>query len=409
MVPLIDNRTARRLFLERQGLAFAPTPKMARAGLLDLIGHMGFIQVDSISTVERAHHMILFSRNQTYRQKDLKHLLERDRALFENWTHDASIIPTEFYPYWKHSFGREREKLRERWRKWRREGFEAQFGQVLERVASDGPIMSRDMAADHRSGGENANGRDGSGGWWDWHPSKTALEFLWRTGDLAVCRREAFQKVYDLSERVIPERHRAPEIGGKAFIDWACRSAIDRLGFATSGEVAAFFDLITAAEARAWCEAERGKSLVEVDIEAAAGAKPRRAFARPETLDALTNLPEPPGRLRVLSPFDPLIRDRNRTERLFGFQYRIEVFVPAAKRRYGYYVFPLLEGDRLIGRIDMICRRKTGDLDVTGLWLEPKVKLSKGRLAALEAELDRLRRFTGMERVRFEDGWIKEI
>jgi uncharacterized protein YcaQ len=146
---------------------------------------------------------------------------------------------------------------------------------------------------------------------------------------------------------------------------------------------------------------------VEVDIETAAGGKPRRAFAWPDTIETLARLPEPPGRLRVLSPFDPLIRDRNRTERLFGFQYRIEVFVPADKRRYGYYVFPLLEGDRLIGRIDMICRRKTGDLDVTGLWLEPKVKLSKGRLAALEAELERLRRFTGMERVRFADGWVQ--
>ena len=411
MVPLIDNRTARRLFLERQGLAFAPTPKMTRTGLLDLIGHMGFVQVDSISTVERAHHMILFSRNQTYRQKDLKHLLERDRALFEKWTHDASIIPTEFYPYWQHSFGREREKLRERWRKWRREGFEAQFDQVLQRVASDGPIMSRDMAADHRGGDGKSNGRngnDGGGGWWDWHPSKTALEFLWRTGELAVCRREAFQKVYDLSERVIPECHREPDIGREAFIDWACRSAMDRLGFATSGEIAAFFDLISAAEARAWCAAENGRSLVEVDVETAAGEKPRRAFAWPDTIGTLAGVPEPPGRLRVLSPFDPLIRDRNRTERLFGFQYRIEVFVPADKRRYGYYVFPLLEGDRLIGRIDMICRRKTGDLDVTGLWLEPKVKLSKGRRAALEAELERLRRFTGMERVRFEDGWIRE-
>jgi uncharacterized protein YcaQ len=403
MIPLIDNRTARRIFLQRQGLSFAPTPKLDRAGLLDLIGHIGFVQVDSISTVERAHHMILFSRNQTYRPRDLKHLLERDRSLFENWTHDASIIPTEFYPYWQHSFARERDRLRERWRRWRREGFEAQFDQVLERVASGGPVMSRDMAADHRG----ADGRTNGQGWWDWHPSKTALEFLWRTGDLAVTRREAFQKVYDLTERVIPGRHREPEIGREAFVDWACRSALDRLGFATSGEIAAFWDLISAAEARDWCAAEKGRSLVEVDIETTAGGKPRRALTRPDLLDRLDDLPEPPGRLRVLSPFDPLIRDRNRTERLFGFEYRIEVFVPAAKRRYGYYVFPLLEGDRLVGRLDMICRRKTGELAVTGLWLEPKIRLSKGRLAAIEAELERLRRFTGMERVRFDDGWIR--
>ncbi len=409
MTQLIDNTTARRLFLERQALAASPTPKLSRERLASLIDRMGFVQVDSISTVERAHHMILFSRNQTYRQKDLKHLLEKDRALFENWTHDASIIPSRFYPYWQHRFEREREKLRERWRKGRREGFETVFDQVLGRIENDGPVMSRDMAADHK--GED--GRTGGQGWWDWHPSKTALEFLWRTGELAVTRREAFQKVYDLSERVIPACHYQTRGSPEEFVDWACRSALDRLGFATCGEIAAFWDLIRPVEARAWCDAELGKSLIEVDVEPAggksgAGGKPRRAFARPEILDDLPDLPDPPGRVRVLSPFDPLIRDRNRTERLFGFHYRIEVFVPAARRQYGYYVFPLLERDRLIGRLDMICRRKTGDLSITGLWLEPGVRRSKGRLAAIEAELDRLRRFTGMDRVRFENGWLRD-
>jgi hypothetical protein len=360
--------------------------------------------------------MILFARNQTYRQKDLKHLLERERSLFENWTHDASIIPTRFYPFWRHRFQRERERLRERWRSSRREGFEAEFDQMLQRIASEGPVMSRDMAASHRTAGDEPEGepsapqagKQANSGWWNWHPSKTALEYLWRTGELAVCRREAFQKVYDLSERVVPDCHREPEVDREAFVDWACGDALDRLGFATSGEIAAFFDLASASEARAWCAARLGKDLIEIDVECVAGAKPRRAFARPDLLDRLDAFPEPPGRLRVLSPFDPLIRDRNRAERLFGFQYRIEIFVPAGNRRYGYYVFPLMQGDRLIGRIDMICRRKTGELAVTGLWLEPKVRASKGRLAALEAELDRLRRFTGMERVVFEDGWLRE-
>ena len=102
-----------------------------------------------------------------------------------------------------------------------------------------------------------------------------------------------------------------------------------------------------------------------------------------------------------------MLRDRKRTERLFGFQYRIEVFVPAPKRQYGYYVFPLLQGDRLIGRIDMKCRREQEVLNVSALWLEPKVKPNKGRLQKLEAELHRLARFTGCRTVRFEDGWVK--
>ena len=134
--------------------------------------------------------------------------------------------------------------------------------------------------------------------------------------------------------------------------------------------------------------------------------KPRASFAFSSQVPALLDAPEPPGRIRVLSPFDPLIRDRNRTERLFGFFYRIEIFVPEPKRQYGYYVFPLLEGDRMIGRIDMKAERKAGLLDIRRLWLEPGVKPSAGRLEKLEAELQRVARFAGMDSVRLQDGWL---
>ncbi|MEM7446250.1 MAG: crosslink repair DNA glycosylase YcaQ family protein [Pseudomonadota bacterium] len=405
MVPRIDNRQARRLLLQRQGLSFSPSRKLTKDGLLELIEHLGFVQVDSISTVERAHHMILFSRNQTYRRAHLSRLLERDRLLFENWTHDASIIPTCFYPYWQCRFDRDRQRMRDRLLKWRPGVSEDDLTEVLRRIDQDGPALSRDMA---QARDDIADRDEGAGpGWWNWRPSKAALEHLWRTGELAVCRREAFQKVYDLASRVIPETHRDQEISDDAFIDWACWSALDRLGFATSGELAAFWDLVTPAEAKRWCEQRVGGDLIAVEIETADGSQPRRSFMAPETLETLEDVPEPPGRVRVLSPFDPLIRDRNRTQRLFNYHYRIEVFVPAAKRRYGYYVFPLLERDRLIGRIDMKCQRDEGVLSVSGLWLEPKIKLSAGRQRALESELERLRRFTGMNQVTYEDDWFK--
>ncbi|WP_037413376.1 crosslink repair DNA glycosylase YcaQ family protein, partial [Sinorhizobium sp. CCBAU 05631] len=123
----------------------------------------------------------------------------------------------------------------------------------------------------------------------------------------------------------------------------------------------------------------------------------------------LADVPDPPARIRVLSPFDPLLRDRNRTERLFGFFYRIEVFVPEAKREYGYYVFPLLEGDRLIGRIDMKADRKRGSLDVKRLWLEQGVKPASGRIDKLMAELDRIARFTGVAEVNLLEGWNADL
>ena len=134
----------------------------------------------------------------------------------------------------------------------------------------------------------------------------------------------------------------------------------------------------------------------------------RRAFARPDVLQAAAAAPVPTGRLRVLSPFDPALRDRKRAERLFGFHYRIEVFTPAAKRIYGYYVFPLLEGDRLVGRIDMKAHRADGVLRVRALWPERGIAWGKGRQARLEAELHRVARFAGCDRVDWLDGWRRK-
>ncbi|BCH65152.1 hypothetical protein RvVAT039_23680 [Agrobacterium vitis] len=391
----IDNSTARRIFLERQGLSRPPGRALNRQGLLALITDLGFVQVDSIGTVERAHHQILFSRNQTYRREDLTALLEQDRLLFEHWTHDASILPSAFFPYWKHRFRREESRILERWRSWREPGFEAAFEETHRRITEGGPALSRDMKeGDHKSGG-----------WWNWHPSKTALEFLWRTGKLSISGRENFQKIYDLTERCILPDHLQAEVTHDAFIDWACREALIRLGFATSGEIAAFWNLVSPQEAKLWLETHRAE-LDEIEIAPADGGKPRPSFALADRLETLTTPPEPPARIRVLSPFDPLIRDRARTERLFGFFYRIEVFVPEPKRQYGYYVFPLLESDRLIGRIDMKANRKAGTLDVKRLWLEPGIRPSTGRLEKLDQELTRLARFTGVETVSYGEGWL---
>jgi uncharacterized protein len=395
MAHVINNQTARQMFLERQGLSNPPGKALTRQGLLALIHDLGFVQVDSIGTVERAHHQILFSRNQTYRREDLTALLEQDRLLFEHWTHDASILPVAFFPYWKQRFAREESRILERWRKWREPGFESAFDETYKRIVEGGPALSRELKeGDHKSGG-----------WWNWHPSKTALEFLWRTGKLTIAGRDNFQKIYDVSERCIPPEHFAADVSHDAFIDWACREALTRLGFATSGEVAAFWELVSPQEAKQWVDRCRDQ-LEEVMVLPANGDKPRPSYSLADRLPTLLAPPEAPKRIRVLSPFDPLIRDRARTERLFGFFYRIEVFVPEAKREYGYYVFPLLEGDRLIGRIDMKANRKAQTLDVKRLWLEKGVKASSGRLEKLDAELLRLARFTGVERVVYGEGWI---
>lgn len=394
MVIPVSNLAARRIFLSKQGLSASPSSSLSKQGLLELIHRIGFVQVDSVRTVERAHNQILFSRNQTFRHEHLRQLLEEDRALFEHWTHDASILPVEFFPYWKHRFRRREEGIRKKWARWQGEGFDQAFDETYARITKSGAILAREVKAEEHK----------SGGWWEWHPSKTALEFLWHTGKLCISARENFQKVYDLTERVVPSHLCDAEVSHEEFVDWACRSALERLGFATHGEIAAFWDIVSPDEARDWAKANRD-GLQQVHIETVDG-KLRASFALSSLACEAQDWPEPPSRVRVLSPFDPLLRDRNRAERLFGFRYRIEIFVPEEKREYGYYVFPLLEGDRMIGRIDMKADRKAGILNVRKLWLEPKVRASAGRMTRLDAELARIARFAGVEQIAYADGWI---
>lgn len=397
-VPHLPNELARRLFLQRHALSGAG-PSRGTAGLSALIEQLGFVQLDSITTVERAHHMILFARRPSYRPEELDRLLGTARKLFEHWTHDAAVIPMGFYPHWKLRFARDATGLRGPWQRWQRHDFLKRTSAVLAHVRDKGPVCSADLRGDAPRK---------AGGWWDWHPDKTALEYLWRSGDLAVTGRKGFQKYYDLAERVIPEALLAAEPDPADTVAWCCASALDRLGFATPGELAAFWATVTPAEARGWCHDEaRAGRLIEIAVEGADGST-RHAFARPDIMQAARDAPEPTGRLRVLSPFDPALRDRNRAERLFGFRYRIEVFTPAAKRVYGYYVFPLLEGDRMIGRIDMKAHRNDGALRVTALWPEAGVAWGKGRQARLEAELRRVARFAGCDRVEWLDGWRRD-
>ncbi|MFT5578128.1 MAG: hypothetical protein ACI9WS_000880 [Paraglaciecola psychrophila] len=386
--------------MQRQGLCLTPNKPQSKDDLQALIEQLGFVQIDSIRVVERAHHMILFARNHQYQRQHLRQLQEQDRRLFEHWTHDASIIPTAFYPHWLRRFELAGQRLRERERapikiaKGETIDFEQLQAQVLHHVDTLGPTRSRDLKA------KTEQHRDSSaGGWWDWHPSKTALESLWRIGELSVSHRDGFQKVYDLASRVIPQAQlRKKAQSEQAFVEWACRGALQRLGFASPLELAAYWESVKSPQAKQWCRQQTAKQLIEVAVEGADGSI-QQAFASPQVISE--SLVEPPDRLRVLSPFDPLLRDRKRLLRLFGFDYRIEVFVPEAKRQYGYYVFPLLEADRLIGRIDMKADRDNKALKVKALWLEPGIRLTKKRRQRLAAELNRQAKFVGLSKVDY--------
>lgn len=394
--PFLNNQSARRLFLERHLLLRPGSGPGKGEDLEGVLDALGFVQVDSVNTLARAHDLILWSRRGQYRPNALQNLVALKRTAFEHWTHDAAVIPMAFYPMWRKKFARDEARMRSRWSEARRQGWENEIEQVMRHIADHGPASSLDV------GDEEAKG---SSGWWDWHPSKTALEFLWRSGQLAICHRRGFRKFYDLTERVIPAVHRSRHCTDGEIVDWAMLEALKRLGFATSGELAAFFEIVTREEAKAWCAAALSDNrLIEADIGLADGSR-RRSFTTQAILDHVTSLPKPIARIRLLSPFDPALRDRARAERLFGFHYRIEIFVPEAKRQYGYYVFPILQGDRLIGRLDV--KRVDGILLVQAFWPEPGIGIGKGRTRALTSELERISPLAGTQTVVFAEDWIR--
>lgn len=375
----ISNRDARRLWLDAQLLSAAPTGPL---DLAEIIRRLGFVQLDTIRVVARAHDHILWSRNQNFREPMLETCLARDRHVFEHFTHDASLIPMDFYPMWRRQFRRLEAKVRG-W-DWHR-GMVGEQGraEICARIEAEGPLCTK--AFDTKIAGKREM--------WRRPPHKLALDYMWYAGELSTSHRENFTKFYDLTHRVIPNHVRDVEHSDEAQVDWLCREALARLAFGTEGDVQRFWAAADLPEVKAWTAAN-ANALVPVEIESATGAW-TAALALPDIEERLAGVPAPTLRLRILNPFDPVIRDRNRLSRLFGFDYRIEIFVPAAKRRWGYYVYPLLEGDRFVGRIEVKSDRFRGELSVIALWPEPGVKWTSARQAKLDAELGRLARFVG--------------
>ncbi|WP_294609897.1 winged helix-turn-helix domain-containing protein [uncultured Roseovarius sp.] len=379
----ISNRDARRLWLAANGLGAAPL-----SGLPDvaaMIRALGFVQIDTIRNVTRAHHHILWSRAPRYRESMLWPLLGKKRLLFEHFTHDASLIPMEFLPNWQQQFYRLGQKAASS--DWYRSGLaQDEVRAIRARIEAEGPLSTH--AFDSRAAGREM---------WARPPHKKVLDQMWYAGDLATSHREKFIKFYDLGERVFPDvAGNCPP--AKDQLNWLCDQALERLVIATPGEVQRFWGVASAPEVRAWLSRRR---LVEVAVSGADGTR-QKAWALPDIEARLAGVAPVARRLRILNPFDPAIRDRNRLLRLFGFHYRNEMFVPQSQRIWGYYVYPLLEGDTFVGRIELKADRAANWMAVTGFWPEPGVTWGIGRLERLEQELRRFSRLAGISTIRWD-------
>lgn len=366
----------RRLVVSAQ--AYAPRFRRASAGEVEgAIRRLGAVQLDSISTVDRAHRLTLTSRLGAYDETQLQDLLASGR-IFEYWAHEACLLPIELWPHCRRTMeGKGHWGFHERALQEHGDLVEP----VLERIRAEGPLGSRDF-----------EGAGGKADMWDWKPAKLVLEALFDRGVLVVAGRQAFQRRYDLAERVIPhELHAAPTPSEDETLRTFALLAVRARGALTEPAIREHWRLKGG-------RARLHHHVLALVDEGLLREVPADDDGPPFYVDAGAELDGDPAPPVLLCPFDNLLWDRPLLERLFGFRHVIEVYKREHERAYGYYVLPLLAGDRLLGRADLKADRREGVLHVKGFHPEPRIRGNPA--AKLERAAARLARVLGLEEVR---------
>ena len=344
----LSNREARALALRAQG--FGERWRTGRP--IEVLERLGALQLDSVSIVARPQDIVPFARTGRYDPAAMYRAIYDQKRGFEYWGHEASWLPMDEYRFFLFRMAQLRGSD---WWGRRSEQLGSVLQHVLERIRAEGPLTSNAFE----------DPRESRGTWWDRKPAKQALEVLFAAGELMCATRTAgFGRMYDLPERVLPAGLDTTDPGAEVSTQHLMRRAFAALGVGTEREAADYFRLEPAERRNAMTALRQQGEVVEVAVE---GWK-EPAYALPATLE--TSLRIPSHRPVFLSPFDNLMWQRDRVERLFGFRYRIEIYVPEPKRQYGYYVLPLLAKGRLAGRADFKLDRPSSVLHVRGLWLE---------------------------------------
>ena len=386
----IGAALARRIALAASGFREPRVERATPRHLARVLGRLGLLQIDSVNVLARAHTVPLFSRLGPYGPALLDRAAYggRARTLFEYWGHEASLIRLDLQPClrWRMAEARAGRGLYGglvRFAAERRPFIDA----VLREVEARGPTAARDL----EGAGDPTAGRLGTGSWWGWSDGKRALEWLFWAGFLTTAtRRGGFERVYDLPERVFPAEILArptpePAEAHRALIRVAARA----LGIATEPDLRDYFRLDPVSSKAAVAALAESGELLPVSVE---------GWPAPAYLDPAAAMPRRIEARALVSPFDPLVWERTRTERLFGFRYRIEIYVPAHKREHGYYVLPFLMGESLAARVDLKADRQAGRLLVHSVHVEPRIDAQEAR-AALDAELAEMARWLGLAEV----------
>jgi uncharacterized protein YcaQ len=385
MTDKLSIQMARNVMLAAQGLDQAPERLAVKADVLEAIRRMHLLQIDTIHVVARSPYLVLWSRLGDYQPEWLDELLA-EGALFEYWAHAMCFLPIEDYPLYRRRMlnaGQDKGWPLGSAVKWSRE-----HPEVMERVRAhlreNGAVRSIEF--------ENKN--HSAGGWWNWKEEKDALEAMLMTGEVMIARRQNFQRVYALRERLLPNwQDEAVPSNEEVQRTLALRS-VSALGVALPAWVADYFRQPKKGMPERLEKLAHEGHLLQAEVEGFEGT----AYIHPDRVDLIEKAAC--GRLEpqlttLLSPFDPLVWDRRRARQLFGFDYTIECYTPAAKRRYGYFTLPILQRGRLIGRLDAKAHRTQGVFEIKALYLEPGVLASEGLAADLAAALQRLAAWHG--------------
>lgn len=361
----------------------------------------GGLQLDSINVIERAHYLSVWSRFGAYDKAALDKLAYEDRLLYEYWAHAACLVPRAHLPAWRRAMLDYRTR-HTGWSSWLKANSKM-LREVESVVGEKGPLTAAFFTAGQR--------RKKSTGWWDWMPGNHALHFLWMTGKVAVHSRPHFRKRYDLSERVVDLSGVEP-LSAQEFHKWHVRQSLHAMGAASAKDLGAYLSFPRFSlqdRRRALAAMLESGEVAGVEVKGLAG----EWFALKEDLPALQE-PEPGSKgTTLLCPFDSFLWHRQRTLELFGFDYKIEVYVPAGKRKHGYYCLPILHDGRLIGRLDAKNSRKEGRLLVPALHFEEGFAGGDGALDGLGKALKSLAEFVGAREISvgrvFPAGFSDEV
>lgn len=376
----INKREACRLILSNQ-LPLINKNFKNRKDLFKIIQRLGYLQIDTISIVERSHHHILWSRMPSYKHKMLDELVEKDKLVFEYWSHAAAYLPINSYRYTlirKRNFER-------RSKEWASANSKI-IKMVLDRIKTEGPLMSRNFS----------DKSQGTSGWWNWKPSKEALDYLFHAGKLMIAKREGFQKVYDITERVLPENTNEVIPSEYEFYRYLILSAIEANGIVSESEIMYLRKYDKSIFKRAIDELTEEKIILRVKIHQ---AENKDYYSTEKNLLSLNKF-KPDNKIHILSPFDNLIIQRKRLKDLFNFDYQIECYVPEEKRKYGYFCLPVLYKDRFIGRMDAKSNKGQNTFQINKLFFEGKQNNGKDLLKKIKLTSVELAEFTGCKIIK---------